>query len=82
MGGADDEARTIGGGSRWGIKGSSEVSEGLTGVYKFETRINANATSTNAKGGIDDSQSTNQLYVGLSGGFGSLTLGKQSGRCL
>ena len=79
MGGGADDPSFSSFGSRWGIKGSSEVSEGLTGVYKFETRINANATSTNAKGGIDDSQSTNQLYVGLSGGFGSLTLGKQSG---
>ena len=79
MGGGADDPSYSSFGSRWGIKGSSEVSEGLTGVYKFETRINANATSNNAKGGIDDSQSTNQLYVGLSGGFGSLTLGKQSG---
>ena len=65
MGGADDEARTIGGGSRWGIKGSSEVSEGLTAVYKFETRLDEDAA-----------QSGNQIYAGLSGGFGSLTIGK------
>ena len=79
MGGGADDPSFSSFASRWGIKGSSEVSEGLTAVYKFETRIGANATSTNAMGGIDDSQSTNQLYVGLSGGFGSLTLGKQSG---
>ena len=78
MGGGADDPSFSSFASRWGIKGSSEVSEGLTSVYKFETRIGANATSTNAKGGIDDSQSTNQLYVGLSGGFGSITLGKQS----
>ena len=65
MGGADDDARTIGGGSRWGIKGSSEVSEGLTAVYKFETRLDEDAA-----------QSGNQIYAGLSGGFGSLTIGK------
>ena len=51
-------------GSRWGIKGSSEVSEGLNAVYKFETRIS------------DGGQTTNQLYTGLSGGFGTVTLGK------
>ena len=79
MGGGADDPSFSSFASRWGIKGSSEVSEGLTAVYKFETRIGANATSTNAMGGIDDSQSTNQLYVGLSGGFGSITLGKQSG---
>ena len=55
-------------GSRWGIKGSTEVSEGLTAVYKFETRVN-----TSSK---DPNQSTKQMYAGLSGGFGSLTLGK------
>ena len=65
MGGADDDARTIGGGSRWGIKGTSEVSEGLTAVYKFETRLNEDAA-----------QSGDQIYAGLSGGFGSLTIGK------
>ena len=65
MGGAADDARTLGGGSRWGIKGTSEVSEGLTAVYKFETRLNEDAA-----------QSGDQIYAGLSGGFGSLTIGK------
>ena len=65
MGGAADDARTVGGGSRWGIKGTSEVSEGLTAVYKFETRLDEDAA-----------QSGNQIYAGLSGGFGSLTIGK------
>ena len=65
MGGAADDARTVGGSSRWGIKGTSEVSEGLTAVYKFETRLNEDAA-----------QSGDQIYAGLSGGFGSLTIGK------
>ena len=69
MGGGADDPSYDSFGSRWGIKGSSEVSEGLTSVYKFETRV----------GQGDASQNTNQLYVGLSGGFGSITLGKQSG---
>ncbi len=51
-------------GSRWGIKGESEVSDGLAAVYKFETRIS------------DGGQTTNQLYTGLSGGFGTVSLGK------
>ncbi len=54
------------GGSRWGITGNTEVSDGLSAVYKFETRLGDGAAS----------QSTNQLYVGLSGGFGNLTMGK------
>ena len=55
------------GGSRWGIKGSNEVSDGLTAVYRFEHSI----TTTDA------SQSGGRLaYAGLSGGFGTLTLGQ------
>ena len=69
MGGGADDPSYSSFGSRWGIKGSSEVSEGLTSVYKFETRI----------GQGDASQDTNQLYAGLSGGFGNVTLGKQVG---
>ncbi len=65
---SDQDAKTSNYGSRWGIKGSSEAGEGLTAVYKFETRI-----------GSSSNQSANQLYVGLSGGFGNLTLGKIPG---
>ena len=63
-GGHDGKFSTTG--SRWGIKGSSEVSEGLTAKYLFETRVGSGTMS----------QDTNQLYVGLSGGFGTLMLGK------
>ena len=50
-----------------GIKGSNEVSDGLTAVYRFEHSI----TTTDA------SQSGGRLaYAGLSGGFGTLTLGQ------
>ncbi len=62
---SDNDAKTSNYGSRWGIKGESEAGEGLTAVYKLETRIGSSAT-----------QSANQLYVGLSGGFGNVTLGK------
>ncbi len=51
-------------GSRWGIKGTSEVSDGLSAVYKFETRIGEGA------------QTTDQIYVGLAGGFGTVSMGK------
>ena len=50
-----------------GIKGSNEVSEGLTAVYQFEHSIN---TST------ADQTGGRLSYVGLSGGFGTLTLGQ------
>jgi predicted porin len=60
-------AGVVDGGSNWGIKGSSEVSEGLTAVYRFEHKI----STENA------SQPGGRLaYVGLTGGFGSLTIGQ------
>ena len=53
--------------SRWGIQGESEVSEGLTAVYKYETKINA----------PDASEPGGRLsYVGLSGAFGTITVGQ------
>ena len=55
-------------GSRWGIKGSSEVSDGLAAVYQFEDSIDVtNANATHPAGRLS--------YVGLSGGFGTITLG-------
>ena len=52
-------------GSRWGIKGASELSDGLSAVYRFETRIGEGA------------QTTDEIYVGLGGGFGTVSLGRQ-----
>ena len=55
------------GGSRWGIKGSAEVSDGLTAVYRFEHKIST----------ANGSQPGGRLaYAGLSGGFGTITLGQ------
>ena len=53
--------------SRWGIQGSSEVSEGLTVVYRYERSIDSS----------DASDLGGRLsYVGLSGGFGTVTVGQ------
>ena len=53
--------------SRWGIRGTSEVSEGLTAVYRYERSIDSS----------DASEPDGRLsYVGLSGGFGTVTVGK------
>ena len=62
------ETSMMSNGSRWGVKGSSEVSEGLTAVYRYEENLNlANATL-----GAGNRLSS----VGLSGGFGTVTLGQ------
>ena len=94
--------------SRWGFKGSVEVSEGLTASYKFETNLNisnaesaggndeilasvgsnANDGSASLDGVADEDDSTKgktvsaggpggrQSYVELSGGFGTVTVGR------
>ena len=54
--------------SRWGVRGSNEISDGLTAVYRYEEALDLR-TATLAAG--------NRLsYVGLSGGFGTLTMGR------
>ena len=64
--GGGSDATFKDGASRWGIKGSSEVSEGLTAVAHFAHHISTS----------DASLSSGRLaYVGLSGGFGSITAG-------
>ena len=55
-------------GSRWGVRGSNEISDGLSGVYRYEEALDLR-NATLAAG--------NRLsYVGLSGGFGTLTMGR------
>ena len=74
--------------SRWGLQGSSDMGNGLTAVgrYEFFTftnregnlgRVTAGTvlpTNINSRGGIQD---TRLGFVGLSGGFGSITIGNQ-----
>ena len=65
--GGGNDAKFADGGSRWGIRGSSEVSEGLTAVYRFEHKLStANASQPGGR----------LAYAGLSGGFGTVTLGQ------
>lgn len=55
--------------SRFGFKGSEEVSNGLEAVYKFEFQVNVSDDSK------DTITSRNQ-YVGLKGGFGQVVIGR------
>ena len=65
--GGGGDGQLFDGGSRWGIKGSAEVSDGLTAVYRFEHKISTG----------DGSQPGGRLaYAGLSGGFGTITVGQ------
>ncbi len=65
--GGGEDARFADGYSRFGIQGSAEASEGLTAVYRFEHKLSTS----------DASQPGGRLaYVGLSGGFGTVTAGQ------
>ena len=65
--GGGNDASFQNGASRWGVKGSAEMSEGLTAVYQFESKVST----------ADASQPGGRLaYVGVSGGFGTITLGQ------
>ncbi len=73
---SDGHAGVVNNGSRWGIKGSSETSEGLAAVYRFEEGINEEGiNAANARQGSGTGEGR-LSYVGLSGGFGTLTVGR------
>ncbi|MPV85642.1 porin [Ostreibacterium oceani] len=55
--------------SRWGIRGTDEIGNGLDVFYRYEFAVQAD---TNGGG-----QSNRLGFVGLKGGFGSVALGSQ-----
>ena len=65
---ASDTTGVANGSSRFGVMGSSEVSEGLTAVYQFEHGIDSTTGNLGESGRL--------AYVGLSGGFGTLSMGR------
>ena len=66
--GGGKDARSHDGVSLWGITGTSPVAEGLTAFYRFESSISSlNAAAAGGR----------HAHVGLSGGFGTVTLGQQ-----
>ncbi len=64
--GGGDDAKVFDNGSRWGIKGSAEASEGLTASFQFEQGLNTTDAKLYAR----------RANAGLSGGFGTITIGK------
>ena len=66
------DASVVDGTSRWGFKGSHEVSEGLTASYKYESKFNTtNAESSGGAGHAHDK------FIDL--GNEEHTLGRQAG---
>jgi predicted porin len=60
-------------GSRFGMRGSEDLGDGLRGIFTLEAGINLD-DGTFGQGGIAFGR---QAFVGLQGGFGQLTLGRQ-----
>jgi predicted porin len=56
-------------GSRWGLQGSEDLGGGLKAIFKLENRFNVDT-------GSDTDGFTGDAYVGVSGGFGTVYLGR------
>jgi predicted porin len=60
-------------GSRWGLKGSEDLGNGLKAVFQLENGFDVNSGRLNQGGRMFG----RQAYVGLSSDFGTVTLGRQ-----
>ena len=60
-------------GNRWGMKGSEDLGGGLKANFQLESGFNVD-TGSSAQGGLLFGR---QAWVGLSGGFGALQVGRQ-----
>lgn len=59
-------------GSRWGLKGSEDLGNGLKAIFTLESGFDIDNGA-----GSKDGLFNRQAFVGLQGGFGALTLGRQ-----
>jgi len=69
--------------SRLGVKGSEDLGDGLKAVFQFESGVNlTGGTGVNDGNGVATTgtvfSGARDMFVGLSGGFGTLTLGRQA----
>ncbi|CFB51879.1 porin [Burkholderia pseudomallei] len=60
-------------GSRWGLRGTEDLGGGLKALFVLENGFDVNSGKLN-QGGLEFGR---QAYVGLSSGFGTVTLGRQ-----
>ncbi len=63
-------------GSRWGLRGSESLGGGLNAIFTLEGGFNVDTGTTGASGTAADIFAR-QAFVGVSGGFGAITLGRQ-----
>ena len=65
-------------GSRWGMKGTEDLGGGLNAVFQLEGGIASDTAQTGqSTAGANPRIFGRQAYVGVSGGFGTLTVGRQ-----
>ncbi len=60
--------------SRFGLKGSEKITDGLEAVYKFEFQVDV--SDADSKGDNDDNISARNQYVGLKGAYGQVVVGR------
>jgi predicted porin len=60
-------------GSRWGLRGTEDLGGGLKAIFVLENGFDVN-TGKLGQGGLEFGR---QAYVGLSSGYGTVTLGRQ-----
>lgn len=60
-------------GSRWGVRGAEDLGGGMKAVFQLEAGVNLD-TGTSGQGGRAFGR---QSFVGLTGGFGGVRLGRQ-----
>ena len=60
--------------SRFGLKGSEKITDGLEVVYKFEFQVDV--SDADSKGDNDDNISARNQYVGLKGAYGQVVVGR------
>ena len=60
-------------GSRWGLRGAEDLGGGLKAVFTIENGFDSTTGALGQGGALFG----RQAYVGLNGGFGSLTVGRQ-----
>lgn len=60
-------------GSRWGLKGTEDLGGGLKAVFQLENGFKQDTGEQKVAGSMFD----RQAYVGLAGGFGQVSMGRQ-----
>ncbi|MEJ2619891.1 MAG: porin [Candidatus Thiodiazotropha sp.] len=78
--GGDDEIQINDRTSRLGVKGSEDLGNGLTGVYKIEYGVKISTNDVSGKEGNEfagnGGLSARNAFVGLAGGFGTFVIGR------